>query len=81
MKWMCDHVAIAARERRIVAGFNVFGYEDAQAVIRAAEQEQAPVLLMVNRDARNTMALEHWAALLCSLAEAAAVPGDGDCVD
>ena len=67
MKWEQDYVAQAAQRRRIVAGFNVFGYEDAQAVIRAAERADAPVLLMLNRDARAVMAIEHWAALLNSL--------------
>ena len=47
MRWTQDYVARAAAERRIVAGFNVFGHEDAQAVIRAAERVGAPVLLMV----------------------------------
>lgn len=74
MKWEKDFIEEAARESHIIAGFNVFGYEDAQAVIRAAEQENVPVLLMLNRDARNTMEIEHWAALLCSLAGKAAVP-------
>lgn len=74
MRWTQDYVARAAAERRIVAGFNVFGYEDAQAVIRAAERVRAPVLLMVNRDASRVMAVEHWGALLGSLANAAAVP-------
>ena len=67
MKWEQDYVAQAAQRQRIVAGFNVFGYEDAQAVIRAAERADAPVLLMLNRDARAVMAIEHWAALLNSL--------------
>lgn len=74
MKWEQDYVAQAAQRRRIVAGFNVFGYEDAQAVIRAAERADAPVLLMLNRDARAVMAIEHWAALLNSLAESSRVP-------
>lgn len=74
MKWEKDFIAEAARGTHIIAGFNVFGYEDAQAVIRAAEREGVPVLLMVNRDARNTMEIEHWGALLCSLAGKAAVP-------
>lgn len=74
MRWERDHVTEAAASRCIAAGFNVFGYEDAQAVIRAAEKEDAPVLLMINRDARCTMAVEHWGALLCSLAEKASVP-------
>ena len=64
MRWEQDYVVQAAQEHRIVAGFNVFGYEDAQAVIRAAERVGAPVLLMINRDARKSMAVTHWAALL-----------------
>lgn len=71
---MQDYVARASAGQHIVAGFNVFGYEDAQAVIRAAERVGAPVLLMVNRDASRVMAVEHWGALLGSLANAAAVP-------
>ena len=74
MKWEQDYVVQAAQQQRIVAGFNVFGYEDAQAVIRAAERADAPVLLMINRDARAVMAVEHWAALLNSLAESSRVP-------
>ena len=64
----------AARKGTIVPGFNIFGYEDAQAVIRAAERACIPVLLMVNRDATRVMALEHWAALLTSLSRSAKVP-------
>lgn len=74
MRWAQDYVARASARQHIVAGFNVFGYEDAQAVIRAAERVGAPVLLMVNRDASRVMAVEHWGALLGSLANAAAVP-------
>lgn len=74
MRWKQDYVVQAAQEHRIVAGFNVFGYEDAQAVIRAAERVGAPVLLMINRDARKSMAVTHWAALLGSLADQAAIP-------
>ena len=68
MKWEKNYVADAAKKDRIVAGFNIFGYEDAQAVIRAAERVGSPVLLMVNRDARAVMAVNHWAELLNSLA-------------
>lgn len=74
MRWKQDYVTRAAQKQQIVAGFNIFGYEDAQAVIRAAERVGAPVLLMVNRDARKAMAIEHWAALLGSLADQSAIP-------
>ena len=74
MRWEVDYVAQAASKNQIIAGFNVFGYEDALAVIHAAQRVNAPVLLMVNRDARERMEIEHWAALLGSLADAASVP-------
>ena len=64
MKWEQNYVAQAAQQKRIIPGFNIFGYEDAQAVIRAAERAVCPVLLMINRDARTAMAVEHWSALL-----------------
>ena len=74
MKWEQNYVAQAAQQKRIIPGFNIFGYEDAQAVIRAAERAVCPVLLMINRDARTAMAVEHWSALLNALAESSSVP-------
>ena len=64
----------AAKEDKIIAGFNVFGYEDAIEIVRAAEDAKQPVLLMTNRDAYNEMAVEHWGALLTSIAKSATVP-------
>ena len=55
MKWEQNYVAQAAQQKRIIPGFNIFGYEDAQAVIRAAERAVCPVLLMINRDARTAL--------------------------
>lgn len=60
MRWDKDYVALAAARRQIVAGFNIFGHEDAGAVIRAAERLGAPVMLMVNRDARKALDIECW---------------------
>lgn len=74
MKWDQDYVKHAAFHNKIVAGFNIFGYEDAQAVIKAAERSHSPVLLMLNRDARRILDIQHWAALLKSLANASSVP-------
>lgn len=74
MRWEKDFVRQAMTQKQIIIGFNVFGYEDAQAVIRAAERADSPVLLMINRDARKVLSLVHWAALLGSLAHTAAVP-------
>lgn len=74
MKWSEDFVLQAKMKNHVIVGFNVFGYEDAQAVIRAAERVNCPVLLMVNHDARKVLDLAHWAALLGSLAQTASVP-------
>ena len=38
MRWNRNYVKEAAESGTVVPGFNVFGYEDAQAVIRAAEK-------------------------------------------
>jgi len=64
----------ASFDQYIVPGFNVFGHEDATAVIRAAELANSPVLLMINRDARQILAVEHWGALLNSMIRKAKVP-------
>ena len=74
MRWDQDYVSHAGKQDHIIAGFYVFGYEEAQAVVRAAERAQSPVLLMINRDARRDLELVHWSALLHSLANEAKVP-------
>ncbi len=71
---MLEEIRNAARDNKIVAGFNVFGYEDAVEIVRAAEDARQPVLLMTNRDACNEMDVEHWGALLTSIAKSTAVP-------
>ena len=57
-----------------VACFNVFGWEDARAVVDAASQLGAPVILAANLDFRKSMPLEVIAVMLRSLAERAPVP-------
>ncbi len=57
-----------------VACFNVFGYEDALAVVQAAEQRNASTILSINLDMAQFMSLEHIAAMLRPLAESASVP-------
>lgn len=74
MRWDRDYVKEAAVERRIIAGFNIFGHEDAGSVIRAAERIRCPVILMVNRDARRALDIECWGALLGAMADRAQVP-------
>ena len=64
----------ASQNSWIVPGFNVFGYEDALAVINAAEKFNAPVILMSNSDAVEHMDLNYSAALYRSLADSAQVP-------
>lgn len=64
----------AANKNCAVAGFNVFAYEDASAVIKAAEKLNAPVILMSNKDAIDYMPLEFYADMFCRLARNAKVP-------
>lgn len=74
MRWDKDYVREAATSNHIVVGINVFGHEDAGAVIRAAERLGTPIILMVNRDARKVLDIECWGALLTSMADRASVP-------
>ncbi|AGB42382.1 ketose-bisphosphate aldolase [Halobacteroides halobius DSM 5150] len=69
-----DMVDKAAKNNYAVAGFNVYGYEDATAVIKAAEEMDAPVILMANKDAVEHMPVEILANIFCPLAEEADVP-------
>jgi fructose-bisphosphate aldolase class II len=57
-----------------VACFNVFGWEDACAVVDAAAQLEAPVILAANADFREFMPPGVIAAMLRSLAQRAEVP-------
>jgi fructose-bisphosphate aldolase, class II len=57
-----------------VACFNVFGWEDAQAVVDAAAQLGAPVILAATLDFRRVMPIDVIAVMLRSLAQRAPVP-------
>lgn len=59
----------AAKSDYAVAGFNVYGYEDAKAVINAAEELKCPVILMTNKDAVEHMPVELLGQLLCKMAQ------------
>ena len=74
MRWNRNYVKEAAESGTVIPGFNVFGYEDAQAVIRAAEKAGSPVILMINKGAREAMDIQSWARLLISLGQRAEVP-------
>ena len=57
-----------------VAAFNVFGWEEAQAVVDAAEECGAPVILSANLDFARSMPVEIIAHMFRTVAEAARVP-------
>jgi fructose-bisphosphate aldolase class II len=57
-----------------VACFNVFGWEDARAVVDAATRLGAPVILAATLDFRRFMPIEVIAVMLRSLASSAPVP-------
>jgi fructose-bisphosphate aldolase class II len=57
-----------------VAAFNVFGWEDACAVIDAAEETGAPVILAASLDFTRTMPVELIAAMFRTLGASAKVP-------
>lgn len=64
----------AVNQPYAVPAFNVFGYEDTQAVIQAAEQLGAPVILAVNVVALKHMPLNYLAPILLQAAMEASVP-------
>ena len=64
----------AQDEGYAVACFNVFGYEDARAVVEAAEARNASVILSINLDMRQFMTLEEIIGMLRPMAEKAKVP-------
>lgn len=67
-------VTEAAKQQYAVPAFNVFGYEDAKAVIQAAEQMQAPVIIATNVGAIEHMPLRYLAPVLIQLASEASIP-------
>ncbi len=71
---MTEMVQGAASSSKAVPGFNVFGYEDAKAIIEVAEKLKAPVILMSNKDAVAHMPLKYYGALFKAMAEDAKVP-------
>jgi len=54
--------------------FNIFGYEDARAVVEAAEARNASVILAVNLDMTEFMPFQHIIGMLRPLVESARVP-------
>ncbi len=71
---LTDLMGPALKGGYAVACFNVFGYEDARAVVDAAESRKASVILAVNLDMTEFMPLQHITGMLRPLAESASVP-------
>src|SRR5581483_760074 len=57
-----------------IAAFNVFGWEDARAVVDAAEETGAPVILAASLDLVSFMPVELVAAMFRALGRSAKVP-------
>ncbi len=64
----------AQQKKYAVACFNVFGFEDAMAVVEAAENAQCGVILACNPDVMDFIGINNLLAMLKPLAATASVP-------
>lgn len=69
-----DLLPAAAESDYAVPCFNIFGYEDARAVVNAAEALQKPVILAANKTLVDFMGVENAAQMIRRLADQASVP-------
>ncbi|WP_116472639.1 class II fructose-bisphosphate aldolase [Zobellella maritima] len=69
-----DLLPEAAASNFSVPCFNVFGYEDARAVVEAAEEVGKPVILACNKDVIDFYGVETAAAMFLHLAKSSKVP-------
>ncbi|MDB4038691.1 class II fructose-bisphosphate aldolase [Candidatus Thioglobus sp.] len=69
-----DILTPAQDKNYAVACFNVFGYEDARAVVDSAEARNASVILSINLDMRQFMTMEEIIGMLRPMAEKSKVP-------
>ncbi|PML80149.1 class II fructose-bisphosphate aldolase [Enterovibrio norvegicus] len=69
-----DLLPDAAVSDGAIACCNVFGLEEAQAIIAAAEARSLPVILAVNKDMVDLAGVEAMAGMLVPMAKAASVP-------
>ncbi len=67
-------LAGAVAEGRAIAGFNVFGLDEAIEVVAAAERVGAPVILMTNKEIVRSIPVEVLGPALRAVAERASVP-------
>lgn len=65
---MTEILNTAKLKNYAIAGFNVFGYEDAISVVHAAEQINMPVILMTNVDAIKHIPVEILGKILLGIA-------------
>ncbi|OMH38807.1 class II fructose-bisphosphate aldolase [Motiliproteus sp. MSK22-1] len=64
-----DLLPQAAGQTYAVPCFNIFGYEDARAIVEAAEELRQPVILAANKDMADFMGVKLLARMLTGLAE------------
>ncbi len=69
-----DILKIGSERGNAIAAFNIYGFEDAVAVIEAAEELDKPVILMANRDAIEHMPVDVIGMIMIHLAKKAKVP-------
>ncbi|WP_243978627.1 class II fructose-bisphosphate aldolase [Vibrio natriegens] len=69
-----DLLPDSAASNYAVPCFNVFGFEDARAVVEAAEQVNKPVILACNKDVVDFYDVETAATMFLSLAHKSTVP-------
>ncbi|QGH33606.1 ketose-bisphosphate aldolase [Gracilibacillus salitolerans] len=69
-----DFLQQALTNKCAIPAFNVFGYEDAKAVIDAAEEMQSPVILATNKVAIHYMPIDVIGGMLVQMATKARVP-------
>lgn len=69
-----DILAAASTERRAVAGFNIFGLDEAVCVAKAAESAGRPVILMTNKEVVKRVPVEVFGPALCAVADTVSVP-------
>ena len=67
--YLKDILLPAQDKNYAVACFNVFGYEDARAVVDSAEARNASVILSINLDMRQFMTMEEIIGMLRPMAE------------
>ena len=69
-----DMLPAAVAGDYIVPGFNIFGMDEAWVVMRAAEEEKSPVILMTNKDMVDRYPVDLLGAMLAAIAEQSTCP-------